>query len=47
MVVTDVRAGGQQASRFTPLTPVGDSMIRLAYSQRSLVPSGTVRRTGE
>jgi hypothetical protein len=37
MVVTDVRAGGQQAFGFTPLTPAGDSMIRVAYSQRSLV----------
>src|SRR5215831_20056917 len=37
MVGTDVRAGRPQAVRFTPLTPSGDSMIRLAYAQRSLV----------
>jgi IS5 family transposase len=37
MVVTDVRAGGQQASAFTPPTPTGDAMIRVAYAQRSLV----------
>ena len=37
MVVTDVRAGKPQALRFTPLTPAGDSMIRVAYAQRSLV----------
>src|SRR5262249_3996939 len=37
MVVTDVRAGGQQASGFSPLTPAGASMIRVAYKQRSLV----------
>jgi IS5 family transposase len=37
MVVADVRAGGQQASECTPLTPAGDFMIRLAYAQRSLV----------
>jgi hypothetical protein len=38
MVVTDVRAGAQQASWFTPLTPLaGDSMIRVAYAQRSFV----------
>src|SRR5512145_2537935 len=37
MVVTDVWAGKPQALRFTPLTPAGDSMIRLAHAQRSLV----------
>src|SRR5215831_19836104 len=37
MVGTDVRAGRPQAVRFTPLTPAGDCMIRLACAQRSLV----------
>jgi IS5 family transposase len=37
MVVTDVRAGRPQVLRFTPLTPAGDFMIRIAYAQRSLV----------
>jgi IS5 family transposase len=37
MVVADVRAGGQQASGITPLTPAGEPMIRVAHAQRSLV----------
>jgi hypothetical protein len=37
MVGTDVRAGKPRAVRFSPLTPAGDSMIRLAYAQRGLV----------
>jgi hypothetical protein len=37
IVATDDRAGAQQASAFTRLTPTGDSVIRLAYPQRSLV----------
>jgi transposase, IS5 family len=35
--VTDDRAGNEPATRFTRLTPTGDTMIRLAYAQRSLV----------
>ena len=37
MVVTDIRAGGEQASEFMPLTPAGHSIIRVAYAERSLV----------
>lgn len=35
--MTDDRAGVVHATRFTPCTPTGDTMIRLAYTQRSLV----------
>src|SRR5262245_55621801 len=35
--VTNDRAGNEPAPAFTYVTPTGDSMIRLAYAQRSLV----------
>jgi IS5 family transposase len=35
--VTNDRAGNEPATAFTYVTPTGDSMIRLAYAQRSLV----------